>query len=346
MPSKRNITIYKVAERVGVSIATISRALNPETRGKVAPETLERINIAVRRSGYTPSIAARNLSTDLYKSLGIIFPHHHGMLLSDYYTRLLSGVADYLLESDYRLKMVLLKPGYFPWDHYNFKNGEGIDGMILTYWRSVFSNTSALKRLPFPCIIVNNVEPGIPAGFVAGDHAEGGRIAAEHLWNLGHRKIAVVGGKKGAPDARERLDGFMNFLKSKGISRNQVPFFDVNFEEQKAYEVTAELIRLRPRPTAVFCMNDTQAYGVLRRLRDLKVRCPLEVSVMGYDNENRAAQMEPSLTSVEVPVYELGRKAAERLLLRLKNKMPSKEFLKTLRLPPVLVTRSSTGKRG
>ena len=103
------MTIYEIAKKAKVSIATISRAMSPETRSKVAPETLTEIDRLVALFGYAPNLAARHLSKTVFKTIGILMPHHPQIFLEDYYVKILAGVADATLETDYQFKIVLLK---------------------------------------------------------------------------------------------------------------------------------------------------------------------------------------------------------------------------------------------
>jgi LacI family transcriptional regulator len=339
MPPK-TFNIKAIAAKTQVSTATISRALNAETRHKVAPETLRKIEAVLEKYPYTPDISARLMRKTVYKTLGILFPHEPGILASDYYAQILSGAADAVLGTDYTLKMILIKPGQqADWDHYHFQQGEGIDGLVLTYWRSLFSGPEVFERLGIPCVILNNVEKNIQARFTAGDHFAGGRLAAQYLYEKGHRRIAVFGGKQGAPDAAARLAGFKSYLKEKHVPLKPEAEFDVRFEEEKAYQMTDALLDARPAYTAVFCMNDCQAFGVLRRLKELKVPCPQKLSVMGYDNERASAQTVPPLTTIQVPVYELARAAVHDLAAQLKKKTPA--FYKPAYFPVSLVERQS-----
>jgi len=337
---KKPLNIQERAKKAGVSVATISRAMNPETRAKLAPETLERVDALVRRHGYTPNLAARHLRKSSYRTLGLVFPHHPGILSSEYYSEILSGVADGLYESEYRLKMILLKPGAELWDRYDFRGGESIDGMILTYWRSVFSDADVFKTLKIPCVVVNNVEKNLPVHFVAADHFEGGRLAAHHLAENGHREIAVFSGPLYSPDTVVRLAGFRAGLQEAGLSLPDSRMIDVNFEEEKAYGAAAPFLKKHPEVTALFCMNDVQAHGVLRRLKELNVPCPGKISVIGYDDDRPSANSEPPLTTVRAPVYELGRLAAQDLIAHLAA--PEKPAFGEARMLPVtLIERAS-----
>lgn len=341
---KKRLTIQHLAKQAKVSVATISRSLNTETRSKVAPETLRLVDNLIKKSNYTPNITAKRLRQSSYKTIGLLFPHHAGIFRSEYYSEILSGVSDYLLESEYSLKMILLKPEQYKWDTYDFKSGEGVDGLIMTYWRTFFSSESAVNNFSFPCVIVNNVEKGIKSHFVAGDHFQGGEMAAQYLYKNGHRKIAVFTGSKGAPDVQRRLEGFRSFLKKKNVSLEKDALWDTEFKEEKAYQMAGELLSRRPGTTALFCMNDTLAIGALKKLRELGVNCPGEISVMGYDNDRRSEYTQPPLTTIRVPVYEAAKKAAQQLITYLKNKDKS-AFFNTELLPVSLVERRSVARK-
>lgn len=164
-------------------------------------------------------------------------------------------------------------------------------------------------------------------------------MAAEYLYGAGHRRIALFTGKHFAPDAEARLKGFRSFLKEKGFPLSAEAEFDVNFEEEKAYAMTDRVLAARPVFTAVFCMNDKQAFGVLRRLKDLNLACPERLSVMGYDDDRLAEHSAPPLTTIRVPVYQLARNAAADLLNQLKHKM--REFYTPAYLPVSLIERKS-----
>jgi DNA-binding LacI/PurR family transcriptional regulator len=191
--------------------------------------------------------------------------------------------------------------------------------------------------------MINNVEEGIRARFIAGDHFEGGRMAARHLYENGHRQIAVIGGKDGAPDARLRLEGFRSFLKEKGMNFGKEAVFDADFREDQAFDLTEELLKLRPRTTAIFCLNDVQAHGVLRKLKELKIPCPGKISVMGYDDDRSSEHSEPPLTTVRVPVRRLAARAVGDLITALEKKS-FKSFFSADYLPVELVERKSVAR--
>ncbi len=126
-------TIYDIGHLTGVSIATVSRAVNPRTRHKVAPDTLRKIDAAIARHGYTPSLAARSLGGSALQTIGVMLPQSPGVFFHDYYVKVLAGISDALLETAYQFKLILSKPGDTRWDRYDFKAGEGVEGLIVTH---------------------------------------------------------------------------------------------------------------------------------------------------------------------------------------------------------------------
>ena len=312
------MTIWEFAKKAHVSIATVSRAMNPETRHKVSAETLERLEVLAQKYGYTPNLAAKHLRGSAFKTIGVLMPHLRGIFFSDYYAKVLSGVADALIDTDYRFKAVLLKPGQEKWDKYNFKMGESVDGLIVTHWPNFFSGPKVLEKLNVPCAVISDPEKNVKALFAGGDNRQGGRLAAEYLASRGHRRVAVLSGHSWSSDSRLRVSGFKSAFE-KACPSGRIEVLDGGFQERMAGALAERVLNEKKGITAFFCCNDLMACGVLEKLKEMGVRCPEEVSVMGYDDDQRAQVSDPPLTTVKVPLYELTKEAARRLVEHLQN---------------------------
>ena len=334
------ISIKEIARKTRVSIATVSRATNPGLRKLVAPGTLKLIDETVKKYSYAPNPAARNLRSASYQTIGVLLPHIPNVFVSNYHSRVISGVSNALLNSDYKLKAVTFKPGN--WDHYVFGAMEAIDGLVISYWPDFFSNKKALSSLDVPCVIVNDPDETVKAHFVHGDSHSGGRIAAEHLWQMGHRKIAVMLGKETSSDSRLRFESFREYLKSQGVMLDKNLIFKGNFEEKDAYEC-AKTIPFS-KITAIFCLSDNMAIGVIRRMNEMGVKCPEDVSVMGYDNDGRSSMIYPALTTIDASVSRLGEAAVESLMGFLKEGKKNVFYYQSTCLKPSLVIRESVRK--
>lgn len=341
MSMKGKMTIYEMAKKANVSIATISRAMNLETRPRVAPATLEKIDELVNRLGYTPHLAARHLSKTTFKTIGILMPHHPQIFLEDYYIKILAGVSDAIMETDYQFKIVLLRCRDEKWDKHNFKLSDGVDALVVTHWHAFFSHPSVFEKLNVPCAVVSDPEPKTRVHFVSGNHFQGGRLVAEHLYLKGHRRVGIFTGPLCSVDSNLRVRGFQSYFSEKGISINSKNVVCGEFQEGKAYQVTESFMKKAENISAIFCCNDNMAFGVMKRLFELGIDCPKKISIVGYDNDNKAGQAFPALTTVQVPVYDLAKEAANRALSYLENKNSKEFFYKETLMPVQLIERAS-----
>ncbi len=343
MKKRQKLTIYDLAEEASVSIATVSRAMNPETRMKVAAKKLQEIDELIEKYHFAPNLAARQLVKARTQTLGVILPHHPGILLEDYYLQVLCGISDEILESEYQFKMLMLKTDKNKWDGYDFQFAEGIDGLIVNHWHSFFSGKEVFERFEIPCVVINDPELSVRAHFVSGDHFQGGRLAAEYLYSQGHRKFAVLTGSPDSEDSHLRLRGFESYLKEAGLSLSSDFILCGHFQEEEAAKVVEAFFSQRPKSdiTALFCLNDHMAFGAIKKLKELGINCPEDISVVGYDDLARGESFEIPLTTVRVPLYEMGREAAQRLVSFLAGEGEETFFYRQTTHPVSLTVRDS-----
>jgi len=340
MKTIKSPTIYEIARQAGVSIATVSRAMNRSARAKVARDTLRRVDEVVKRLGYAPNLAARHLGGASFRTVGVLLPHFSGIFFSDYYAQVLAGAADATLEAGYQFKLVMPSTAGGPvWDRYNFRAAEGVDALVVTHWPNFFAKARALERLGIPCLVVNDPEPGVKARFVTGDNRMGGQLVARHLASLGHRRFAVITGPAWSSDSRERLEGFRSFFRGRHV---RIETAEGGFQEERAAQAVRSLFTRdrRTMPTALFCLNDLMACGALRQLRVLGLDCPKDVSVAGYDDDRRAETAGPPLTTVRVPLYAMTRDGVRALLAGDRVRASIEKY------PVELVERASAGPAG
>lgn len=336
------MTIQELAKKSGLSTATISRALNLETRGKVAPSTRIKVEKLAERFGYVPNRAARSLRTSRFKTVGFAIPHVSGAFGLDYFSKMLAGISDHLLDSDYRLRIIMIRPGYVETVRGTFGRAEEIDGLILSpFWPSI--SKKYMEDLGVPCIAINEPQEGVRAHFVAGDHVSGGRQAAECLLRAGHRNALIVSGPSTSVDIRLRTQGFRAAFCAGG-KRNKVIERSVGYEALEIARIVTPAFIRSNRLTSIFCFNDYAALQTVNALKAAGLRCPQDVSVVGYDNERRGEHADPGITTVDVPVYEMAKRAAERLLEFLQNP-DKKDFYGRKELFPVrLIERGSVAR--
>ena len=340
------LDIKEIAKKAGVSVATISRAMDPETRKKVALSTLKKIDTLIRKYSYVPNIAARNLRKSSTKVIGVIFPYVPNIFFTAYFTHILAGVSNFLFDTDYRFKLLLLRDDKAKWSRYNFKRGEGVDGLIVTQWFRFFSKKFISEEMGIPYVVINDFDKNLKARFVCGDHFNGGEIVAEYLYSFGHRRFAVITGPSWSMDSKQRVEGFSSYLNRKGVSLESDLILTGDYDDyRKTYQRVDELLQKRTKITAIFCCNDYIAFAAIRRLQELGISCPAEISVIGYDNESESPSFSPPLTTIHVPVYDLAKEAARCLVDYLKPPIFSKKsFIGRTWIPVHIVERGSVSK--
>jgi LacI family transcriptional regulator len=301
-------SIYEVARVAGLSVATVSRALNDT--GPVRAETRRRVLETVERLGYVPHSAARSLSTRKTMSIGVLLPDMHGAFFSEIvrgidlaarnagYHLLVSGSHSDPAETAALLQTL---------------HGR-IDGLILM--TPGVGGAWLQKALPrrVPVVLLNDDGTDGHHQSLRIDNRRGARLAVEHLIGLGHRAIAFLGGPVGNADAAERLAGYREALLAGGLPLTGHLELSGDFGEESGLQAGAKVAALVPRPTAIFAANDAMAIGCLAALRERGLRVPEDVSLVGFDDVPIARYLTPALTTVQVPIAELGRQAMARLL--------------------------------
>ncbi len=297
------VTIYQVAEAAGVSVATVSRALNG---GPVAPETRTRVLAAVRRLGYRPDRLAQGLATGKSRTVGVVIPDAAGPL----YGQMQRGLADVLAAAGF---------GYIATESRRDPGREAalLDEMLARKVEALVLVGSGLPpealkarfgKLP-PVVLIEREggEAGVPTFQI--DNERGAYRATRHLIEAGHRRIAHVRGLRRA--GREREAGYRRALAEAGLAPGPVVAGD--FSEEGGYRAARELLAAGGF-TAVFVANDRMALGVYRAAFEGGLRIPDDLSVVGFDNLPFAAYLNPPLTTLEQPAQRLGALAGEAVL--------------------------------
>ena len=306
----RAVGIRAVAERAGVSTATVSRFLN--TPNAVSPELRGRIAAIIEELGYIPDASARALSVRRTKTIGAIIPTVDNAM----FARGLQALQSYLASQDY---LLLLSTNEYDLD-IELKQARnlvsrGIDGLILRGDRHHDELRKLLASQEIPFVNVGVYEPEKPYPSIGVDNAEAGRAITRHLVGLGHRKIGMVAAMQRNNDrAQARLRGVLEVLDEASIPPPPEWIVQVNYKLDEARAAARYLLSLENRPTAVVCGNDVIAYGVLLEADKLGVPVPEEVSVVGFDDLEWSRHLRPSLTTIHMPTDEIWRRAGEYLV--------------------------------
>lgn len=332
------VTIKDVAARAGVHPSTVSRALDPRQRGRVGAPTRERVIATAERLGYQVDSRASGLRRQESLTIGVLLPD----LANPVYAALLQGVNNRLEQADYTALLVETRES-----PERFRNAvrvlteRRVDGVICAAAHS--HDAPPLRRLQrarnVPLVMALRWIDEISCPVIANDDREGGALAARHLLGLGHRSIWQLRGSLDIATFGDRADGFTEVAAAAGVRpvTEAVPGLTV----EDTHHFTAELLRRLPPPTAVFAHSDIMAIGAIAALREAGLQCPRDVSVVGYNDVPFSAYLAPPLSTVHMPLWDLGRLAAHVVLDLVAGEGPATAGLvSTVR--PVFVARGST----
>lgn len=321
-------TIREVARHAGVSVATVSRALNGS--GQVRAPTRERVLRAARQLRYVPNGSARSLTTSETRTLGVLLPDLYG----EFFSELLRGIDQTARQSRYHTLVSSSHNDVGELEAALRAMSGRVDGLVVMTPALEADLLEANLPAALPVVLVNCPVEGSAFSTIATDNHGGAFAMVEHLRAQGHERVALLRGPEGNHDALERLRGYRDAL------RGAEPIEEAgDFTERSGYEAAQRLLARAPRPTAVFAANDSMAIGALRALREAGLRVPGDVAVAGFDDIPVARYVSPPLSSVHVAINEMGRRAIELLLASIAE--PDREP-EAIVLPTRLVLRESS----
>ncbi|MCL6712535.1 LacI family DNA-binding transcriptional regulator [Pseudoxanthomonas sp. z9] len=303
-------TIYDIAKHVGVSAGTVSRALSrPE---KVLPATRTRIEQAAAALGYVPNTVARTLKTQRSSKILVTVPD----IANPFFAQILQGAEEAAQAADYA---VLLGDTQHQPDreerYAQMLPRNEADGLIVLGHRLPPTAQEIVRQLGATAPVVNGSEfdpaLGIPSVHI--DNAAAARTAMEHLYGLGHERIAVIGGPPDNPLHQQRLEGARVAARARGRLR-QLTIVPGDFSVESGYAAAKQLLGQAAAPTAAFCFSDQMALGMLAACRDLGVRVPEDFSIVGFDDLASSRYLNPPLTTISQPMREIGMRAVKLLL--------------------------------
>lgn len=334
-----NVTIRDVAKKAGVGVGTVSRVLNESP--SVRESTRSRVLAAIEALQYSPNPIARRLSLGKTHTIGVIAP----FFTTPSCTERLRGIESALIQTDY--DFMLFNVESVPRRNYHFQNvprKERIDGLIIITLAPTDTDIARFERNNIPTVLIDRQHVGLP--FVAIDDVMGGKLATQHLIDLGHRRIGFISDFIQDPlqdpfqfsSSNDRFDGYRQALAQAEIPFQENYHIQGPHTERYAEELAGELLSLPEPPTAIFATSDTQAIGVMQAAKKLRINIPADLSLIGYDDIEIAKYL--NLTTIRQPLAESGIRGVQLLLDQIQN---SKDIDVQQLLPLQLVVRNTTG---
>jgi len=302
-----SVTIVDIANRIGVSYTTVSRALNGK-KG-VGEKMRKRILEEAEKLGYQPNAIARGLVSKSTFTIGLIIPD----ITNPFFPEVARGVEDACREAGYNVFLCNSN-----WDRDQERSclealrQNRVDGIIIN--PNSMANVEFLEKMNIPVVYLNTrIDEGMST-YIGIDNEQGSITATEHLIECGYKRIAYVGGTVRSYSNNTRLKGYLAALEKNGIDKDSELIVNSKFETESGYEACKKLLQLQNPPDAVFAANDIIALGVMQCVQEAGLRIPEDFGIVGFDDIYASALPQIMLTTIAMPKYFLGKKAFELLL--------------------------------
>jgi LacI family transcriptional regulator len=321
---KKAPTMRDVARLAEVSVATVSAVANGTA--VVSPKRAERVRKAMEALDFHPDQIARSLKTGRTQVVGMILPD----VTNPFYPEVIVGAEEIAREARY--SVMLCNANEDPQQEQQQLNtlfSHRVDGVLIACSDPAISFDRVMRRR-FPIVCFDRIPPGFHGDFAATDNFHGAYDGTRHLIALGHEHIALLAGRTSLSTHSARLEGFRRAMADAGLPVRDEFYWPGGMQPQAGYDAGRRLFTLGRRPTAVFCTNNKLLLGFVRAMGESGVRCPADLSIVGYDDFTWTENFHPPLTTVAQPTRELGRRAMRLLLDRVENtvdEIPSRQVV-------------------
>jgi len=309
---KQSITIDIVAEKAGVSTATVSRVLNK--KGNVSEKVSQKVSNAIKELNYRPNRAAYHLRSGKGKRIGVLFAD----IQNPFFTSVLAGIENLLYQSGYTLLV-----GNSNEDPKREKIqlesliDEGVAGIIVASVSKNFDRFKQAINYGIPILALDRIMDGISVDTVTINNIQAAQDATNYLIRLGHKKIAFISGPNNVSTSNLRRTGYEQAIEE--ISGLNKIIELGNFRQDGGYNAMIKLLSQEIKPTAVLVANNLMTLGALQALIEKKVKIPEEMSLLGFDDMPWSSSLQPPLTVVAQPTYNMGRIAAKLIIDRIQD---------------------------
>ena len=317
-PLTDRLNISDIAEKAGVSRTTVSRVLN--NKSNVDERTREKVLKVIEEVGYVPSSVARNLRQRRTNKIGLLLyayvsgVHVPGMhIASEYYFEIIRGITLVAETADYNIILYSSLSSEGTLDNLNKICGSGeVDGLILVGTGQMQPVIDVLKNNKMPFVVANRLIEDPNVSFVGPDDEEGAYKATRHLIELGHERIAYLARPDDEETNKNRLNGYKRALSEANILFTEDLVESASYEWGSGERAIQSLIQ-KGNPSAVFAFNDTLAIDTVHACAEIGLRIPQDLAIIGFDDIHSSAVIEPSLSTIHQPLFEIGFKAMKIL---------------------------------
>jgi LacI family transcriptional regulator len=333
------LNLRQLADTLGLSKTTVSRALAGYS--DVSPVTRERVREAAARYGYTPSATARKLAMGRVEAVGMILPTGPGHFDDPFFIELITSIGERLAAADLDLLVTTAEPGAAEMRALKrFVEHKRVDAMIVARTNVHDERVSYLLDRGFPFVLHGRVDESRPYAYLDTDGASAFSAAVAHLASLGHTRIGFVGAPLERYFAADRFKGFDAGLREQGLQPDETIVRHGAIDEMSAAALASAILQATVRPTALVCATDRIALGAMRAAKELGIRIPDDLSIVGFDDLAIGRVSDPPLTTMGQSVGPAGHHLAEMLLALLEG-TPAQQLQEIW--PVELIRRATDG---
>jgi DNA-binding LacI/PurR family transcriptional regulator len=308
-------TIKDIAQRLNISISTVSRALR--NAPDVNNETKQAVMLLSEELNYQPNRLALSLRHKQTHTIGVIVPNLDYVL-----STMVRGIDEVALEAGYTV-MVCQSNESFGREILNTRRllDSLVDGFIVSVSSEtkLFDHFKKIQERGLPMVVFDRVTPDLIAPSVRLDNEEGGFVATEHLLEQGYSRIAILAGPVNLGVSNSRLEGYLKALRKHKVKIDRQLIIYCDFNQDYAYFATQELLAMKKRPDAIFTISDRMAIGAMLAIKEKGLKMPQDIGLVGFNNEPVVSLVTPRISSVDLPSFEMGKVAAKLFIETMHN---------------------------
>lgn len=333
------VTLKQIADELGISAMTVSRAIN--NRSNVDEKTRERVLEKARSMGYTPNHIAKSLVSKKTFTVGVVVPE----IAHSFFAEAIQGIEEVTFKGNYQL-ILTHSAEQEEREKYALQTlkAKRVDGILISSAQTVedYSFYKTITESGTHLVFFDRCVEGIGASCVSVDDRAGSYKITEHLIEHGYKKIAHLRGPLSVSIGKERLEGYEEALRDNDMPVEESLIIESGFHEKGGYNAMQQLLKVGKSnlPRAVFAVNDPAAFGAMDAIYDHDLSVPDDIAIVGFSDDIRANLMKSPLTTVRQPAYELGKRAAQKLIKLIENE---DEPVENIEVKTELVIRESCG---
>lgn len=340
-PNSKRVRMRDVANRLGVSISTVSLVLSGDPR--IPEDTVRRVLAAVKAMEYRPSVLARSLARRVSRTIGVVLPEFAFQRNKPFYYQALQGIHSQTQPAGYKMIVEAANRVFLARRYYlRMLREQSADGMLYLAATLDASFLNEMEKEQFPFILVGSYAEGVNLPIAKSHDFAGAKMAVQHLIKLGHKSIGHIAGPSEVSNSRDRSNGYSQAMKDAGLNVQPNWIAPGNYDLEQSEKAAEDLVRAKV--TAIFAGSDVMAYAALRALRKMAVKVPGDVALVGMDDLEMSSWTNPSLTTVRYDIRTIAELATKYVIRRVQSPILQKSPLEDIPAPE-LVVRESCGAK-